>query len=559
MESEQSNLSLASEQHLPGDTPTPAASWVSLPGAGSGGYPFLAPPAEPDEIGRLGNFRVLRLLGQGGMGMVFLAEDQTLRRPVALKVMKPDLSDASEAWPRFLREARTMAAIKHEHLVTIYQAAQEGSVVYLALELLEGESLDDRMKRPPPLQVAEILRLAREIATGLAVIHRNGLIHRDIKPANVWLEAPKGHVKILDFGLARAVKDEAQITQPGLIVGTPAFMSPEQASEQPIDARSDLFSLGCILYCLCTGFQPFPGSTTMAVLTSLAVDNPRPVLQLNPAIPPALSDLVMQLLAKKPAERPASAEVVIEAVRRLEGPLPDTSSGAIPVALPVNMAPWQWPAFLRQPPGRKGVLIGAFALVAVLVLVVALRSAFAPAPAARPRTTPASQPAQEWVSLTSLKQAEAKLHYPPPPPPKDKDFGKDPPPKDKELDQRESARFWDASITVDGKRPGSFIFMHGNPEHEGPASVTYELGGRYSTFRTKVALSDTAGDVVAAVTFTVYADNEPIWSSRPIKVPRQIQECTRSVKGKQKLRLELTVDGPIRGTHGVWIEPSVEK
>ena len=180
-------------------TPNP-----SRPPSSTTYFPFLLPAVEPDEIGRLGNYRVLRLLGKGGMGFVFQAEDIGLRRPVALKIMKPDLSHDGEGCQRFLREARIMASIKHEHLVTVYQVGQEGASVHLAMELLEGESLGARMDRQgKAAKLTEILRLGREIASGLAVVHQHGLIHRDIKPANIWLEAPGGRVKILDFGLAR--------------------------------------------------------------------------------------------------------------------------------------------------------------------------------------------------------------------------------------------------------------------------------------------------------------------------------------------------------------------
>lgn len=164
-------------------------------------YPFLSPPVAPGEIGRLGNYRVLRLLGRGGMGMVFHAEDIALRRSVALKIVKPDLDASYEPWRRFLREARTIAAIKHENVVTIFQSGQEGNVVYLAMEFLEGQSLETWMKRGPEPAVSEIVRLGREMASGLAAIHRHGLVHRDIKPANIWLEAPQRRVKILDFGI----------------------------------------------------------------------------------------------------------------------------------------------------------------------------------------------------------------------------------------------------------------------------------------------------------------------------------------------------------------------
>jgi serine/threonine protein kinase len=289
----------------------------SGPVAGSG-FPFLQPGVHADEIGRLGSYRVLGLLGKGGMAYVFQAEDIALRRPVALKVMKPELNQDPEGWQRFLREARIMAAIKHEHLVTVYQVGQEGPTVYLAMELLQGESLGTRMDRQASVPLPEVLRLGREIACGLAVVHAQGLVHRDIKPDNIWLEAPRERVKILDFGLARLVHSDDRLTQAGTVMGTPSFMAPEQARGRQVDARCDLFSLGCILYTLGSGHMPFQAEDTMGMLTALAVDEPAPIHEHNAALPPALSALVMQLLAKDPQNRPRSAQEVVERLEAIE-------------------------------------------------------------------------------------------------------------------------------------------------------------------------------------------------------------------------------------------------
>jgi serine/threonine protein kinase len=211
-------------------------------------FAFLTPPQAADEIGRLGSYRILKVLGSGGMGVVFLAEDAQLKRSVALKIMRPGLAANDAARQRFLREARAMAAFKHDHIVTIYQVDEDRGVPFLAMEYLEGETLHERLKRETVLPLLEALRLGGEIADGLAAAHARGLIHRDIKPANIWLEFSRdpqgsanalacgsrlnetGRVKILDFGLARPAQgDDAHLTQSGVILGTPAFMSPEQA------------------------------------------------------------------------------------------------------------------------------------------------------------------------------------------------------------------------------------------------------------------------------------------------------------------------------------------
>jgi WD40 repeat protein len=281
-------------------------------------YDFLASSQGPGEMGRLGSYRVLKVLGKGGMGIVFLAEDPSLKRLVALKVLKPALAADAEARRRFQREAEATAAIDHDHIVSIYQVGEDQGVPFLAMQLLKGESLDDRLKREGRLPLAEVLRIGREIAAGLAAAHRHGLIHRDIKPGNIWLEAGSGRVKILDFGLARVAEDNIFRTPTGDILGTPAYMAPEQAEGEAIDLRCDLFSLGCVLYQLCTGQVPFRRSGMMSTLLALAQQKAKPPRKINPEVPPALSDLVMTLMAKRPNDRPVSAQEVVAALGEME-------------------------------------------------------------------------------------------------------------------------------------------------------------------------------------------------------------------------------------------------
>jgi serine/threonine protein kinase len=318
--------------------PTPASAPAPRqpPAAADGkDMPTLAPPQGAGELGRLAHYRILKLLGKGGMGVVFLAEDSRLQREVALKVMRPSSANNHNASERFLREARAAAKVKHDHVVTIYDADEEDGIFYIAMEHLRGAPLDVYLKRQPPPNVAQVLRVGREMAAALGAAHERGLVHRDVKPANVWLEVPKGRVKILDFGLAWRGKDETHLTQAGTVAGTPAFMSPEQARGQSLDPRSDLFSLGAVLYRLCTGRQPFNGSGVVEVMYSLATDTPTPPRSVNPSIPVALSDLVMHLLAKKPEDRPNTAAEVVDAIRGIERSL--ASGGDVPMASAVNM------------------------------------------------------------------------------------------------------------------------------------------------------------------------------------------------------------------------------
>lgn len=277
-------------------------------------YEFLAPAQAPDELGRLGPYRVLEMLGTGGMGVVFRAEDPQLARLVALKAMLPGFVASDNARQRFVREAQAAAAIKHDHIVSIYQVGEDRGVLYLAMELLDGEPLDSRLRREGKLPVAEVLRIGRQIALGLAGAHKRGLIHRDIKPANIWLEAETNRVKILDFGLARTTGDQAHLTHQGAIVGTPAYMAPEQGKGQEVDQRCDLFSLGCVLYRMATGRAPFSGTDVVSTLVSVATETPRPPQVLEPGLPMALSELIMSMLAKDAANRPVSAQAVAVAL-----------------------------------------------------------------------------------------------------------------------------------------------------------------------------------------------------------------------------------------------------
>ena len=286
------------------------------------GLSFLSPSQEPDEIGRLGHYRILQVLGRGGMGAVFLAEDPKLGRRVALKVMLPKIATIPAARDRFLREAKAAASLKNDHIVTIYQVDEINNVPFLAMELLQGESLEQALQSGRRFSISETIHIARDIARGLADAHEKGLVHRDMKPGNLWLEKVSDdtmRVKILDFGLARAEVDDVHITEFGTIVGTPAFMAPEQArADRPVDARADLFSLGCVMYVLCTGEIPFKADTTVGTLMALALNTPAAPDQRNESVPAELSQLVMQLLEKDPAQRPKSALEVASLLTEIE-------------------------------------------------------------------------------------------------------------------------------------------------------------------------------------------------------------------------------------------------
>jgi serine/threonine protein kinase/WD40 repeat protein len=322
--------------------PVPAApaavgATVALEEAGEAEpYAFLAPPQGPDEMGRLGPYRVLKVLGSGGMGVVFQAEDPRLQRLVALKVINPILAANATVRQRFQREARATAAIEHDHIVTIHEVGEDRGIPFLAMQFLQGETLEDRLRREPKLSVSETLRIGRQIASGLAAAHQRGLIHRDVKPANIFLAtipatagdheghddtsaqrgepAPPDRVKIVDFGLVGAAGGDSHLTRPGGLMGTPAYMAPEQIDGQVLDCRCDLFALGCVLYRMGTGEAPFTGPDTVSTLMAVSSHHPPAPRDRNPQVPLALSRLIMQLLAKNPAQRPPSARAVIAAL-----------------------------------------------------------------------------------------------------------------------------------------------------------------------------------------------------------------------------------------------------
>jgi serine/threonine protein kinase len=300
-------------------------------------HPVLAELLGRKSVGEtdlLGRYRILRLLGQGGMGAVFLAEDTVAHRQVALKFMKPDAGGSRE---RFLREARAAAQLEDDHVVRIYHVDEIDGVPYFVMPYLKGESLEARLHRAEgkPLPPAEVVQIGREAALGLAAAHARGLIHRDIKPGNLWLERKESttgfRTLVLDFGLARP-PEGGQLTRPGAILGTPGYMSPEQADGLPLDGRADLFSLGCVLYRLATGRPAFDGKTTTALLRAVAEQEPRPVPELNPIIPQELAALILRLLAKDPAKRPVSARDAIKALQGMDQTAPPSQPTTVDVA-----------------------------------------------------------------------------------------------------------------------------------------------------------------------------------------------------------------------------------
>jgi serine/threonine protein kinase len=324
---------------------------------------FLSPPDDSAHLGRLGNYQILSVIGRGGMSVVLKGFDPSLHRVVAIKVLAPQLATNAAARTRFRREGFAAAAISHEHVVAVYAVDEVKGLPYLVMEYISGESLQERLGRDGPLELKEVLRIGMQTAQGLAAAHAQGLVHRDIKPANILLHNGVARVKITDFGLARAV-DDATLTQSGLIAGTPQYMSPEQARGEAIDARTDLFSLGSVLYAMCAGRPPFRASTTMGVLRRVSDESPRAMHEVNAEVPPWLAEIIAKLHAKNPVERFQSAAEVAELLGRHLAQVQQGSPPSPASVLSVSTSP---PA-----PRRSGLIRKRpWAIAAALLPVIA--------------------------------------------------------------------------------------------------------------------------------------------------------------------------------------------
>jgi serine/threonine protein kinase len=335
------------------ETLPPDSTTTAPEGPASEALEFLDPPREAGHLGRLAHYEVTEIVARGGMGTVLKAIDEKLGRVVCLKVLAPQIAASERARERFIREARAAAKVRSEQVVTLYAVEEYRGHPYLVMEYIAGRSLQDELDCRGSLSVEEVVRIGIEIAEGLAAAHAEGLVHRDIKPGNVLLEGDKGQgagdrgqgtgnteqgteergagpelspvschllpsrAKLTDFGLARAV-DDARLTREGVVAGTPEFMAPEQARGEAVDHRADLFSLGSVMYAMCSGHSPFQALGSLAVLRRICEDKPFPVQALNPSIPDGLVRIIDRLLAKDPAQRPPSAAKVAELLRQID-------------------------------------------------------------------------------------------------------------------------------------------------------------------------------------------------------------------------------------------------
>ena len=270
---------------------------------------ILAPSDDDRMLGRLGPYEITGIIGSGGMGIVLKGHDRALDRFVAIKLLSPHLASSGAARQRFLREAKAAAAVVHDNVIAIHGVDEFAGLPYLVMPYCRGTTLEKRIRDAGPMNLREILRVGLQTARGLAAAHAQGLVHRDVKPANILLEDGVERVRITDFGLARAA-DDASLTVTGLLAGTPHYMSPEQALGKPLDARSDLFALGAVLFTLATGKPPFRAESSHAVLRMVTDVEPADVRLANPDMPAWLAAIIGRLLAKDPAARYQSATEV---------------------------------------------------------------------------------------------------------------------------------------------------------------------------------------------------------------------------------------------------------
>ena len=338
---------------------------------------LLTPTDRSDAIGRLGHYEVQAIIGHGGMGVVLRAFDTKLHRMVALKCLHRAVASTGEARKRFIREAKAAAAINHDNVVAIHAVEDTGDVPYLVMQYIEGQSLEQKIQKEGSLELKEILRISMQIARGLTAAHRQGLVHRDVKPANILLENGVQRVKLSDFGLARAV-DDVSVTQTGVITGTPLFMSPEQAEGKVVDHRSDLFSLGSVMYAMCTGRAPFRASGTLATLRRVCEAHPRPIRELNPEIPEWLCTIIARLHAKNPAERFPSAHEVADVLEQCLAQVQQNPGQALDLASTIPALQDAKPRNIAQPTQTrvqtwsKETIRRVVALIVIVIVVLFL-------------------------------------------------------------------------------------------------------------------------------------------------------------------------------------------
>lgn len=344
---------------------------------------FLEPSDSPAMLGKLGEYDIIEPIGCGGMGVVLKGYDSKLNRFVAVKVLAPHYATSAAARKRFAREAQAAAAVVHPHVLAIHSVDATGRLPFLVMPFIDGESLQERVRRNGPLGTKEVLRIGIQASRGLQAAHEQGLVHRDIKPGNILLERDVERAMLTDFGLARAV-DDASMTRSGVIAGTPQFMSPEQARGEAVDHRSDLFSLGSVLYTMCAGRPPFRAETTMGLLRRIIDVNPRPLREINTDLPDWLAAIVEKLHSKIAEHRFDTAGELADLLEGCLAHVQQPTITPLPDSIPRSIS-------TSPQPGRRAVV--AAVLSGTLILMAAM----------------AFQPGLNWLSVSSSEANDPEL------------------------------------------------------------------------------------------------------------------------------------------------------
>jgi eukaryotic-like serine/threonine-protein kinase len=402
----------------------------------------------PDSLTQIGKYHIERELGRGGMGVVYRAFDPVVERTLAIKTIRLDVENPGELVERLRREAKSVGQMEHPNIVTLYDAGEAEGMFYLAMQFIQGETLQQRIQRQKWFNWKDTHDLMRQICAGLGYAHQHGIVHRDIKPANIMI-TPEGVVKLTDFGIAKLV--DTGLSSSGIVVGTPSYMSPEQALGKAVDARSDIFSLGSILYELTTSEKAFPGQNATTVIYKIVHESPVPVTALQPGLNPELDAIVLRALAKSPEQRFSSCQElsaaldaysasVAASVRKttiMPSPFAQKASPLAEVATPPRSAstsstiaatPAPQPAAVPQaealpapaaPQAQKGrnplLWLGAGALGAVVIVIAVILAMRTTQPSTTPETTapagvstsvPASEPPEPAPGTSPKKASE---------------------------------------------------------------------------------------------------------------------------------------------------------
>jgi hypothetical protein len=506
----------------------------------------------------IGRYKVLAVLGVGGMGKVFLCEHPGMRRQVAIKVLPPKLAEDKDTVEAFYNEARALARLDHRNIVHAYDAAKDSGVHYLVLEYVKGRTLEDLVAKDGPLGAHRAIDYLRQAALGLRHAFGAGLVHRDVKPGN-FLVTDAGVLKILDLGLARFCTGPESGTgsKPGRVVGTLDYMAPEQAlNTGEVDHRADIYSLGATFYFCLTGRPPFGTGTVAQKMLWHQMRTPEPIRKTRGDLPAQLTDIVEKMMAKDPAERFQTADELLAALPSqdiLIVEAPPAEQGAIDTSLnldaesptlTVRHRPDPVPVRERWKPsiGLVAGLCVLLAAAAVAVLYVALRPARPqPLPEGGPAANPApavrqaQAPVGRKVWLCELQEQEASVGH--------GQFGKG-----------GQLGYENQQIVVDGQPSPHGLSTH--PPPGGSAVVRYDVQNRAKLLTGSAAVNDSSlGQAATAVVFVVKGDGVVKWESQPIRTKADTQPFQVDVSGVARLELEVRCPGDHGHAHAVWLEP----